>query len=115
MQTYDLVKAALKEKNPALYKELTASKKLNEFVRERADEIRSELPWVVVPADNDRIGGWNLIQQMLRFNSLKIFSDKSSCPAALGCRGSPFNCGSEMTSAIASSTSGTCCSSATLR
>ena len=41
MQTYDLVKAALKEKNPALYKELTASKKLNEFVRERADEIRS--------------------------------------------------------------------------
>ena len=41
MQIYDLVKAALKEKNPALYKELAASGKLNEFVRERADEIRS--------------------------------------------------------------------------
>ena len=41
MQTYDLVKAALKDKNPALYKELAASGELNQFVMERAGEIRS--------------------------------------------------------------------------
>ena len=41
MQTYDLVKAALKDKNPALHKSLTASGELHPFVMERADEIRS--------------------------------------------------------------------------
>ncbi|MBP5996717.1 MAG: TnpV protein [Azonexus sp.] len=43
MQTYDLVKAALKDKNPALYKSLAASGELNQFVMERADEIDSEI------------------------------------------------------------------------
>ena len=43
MQTYDLVKAALKDKNPALYKSLAASGELNQFVTERADEIQDEI------------------------------------------------------------------------
>lgn len=42
MQTYSLVKEALKEKNPALFKELSASGELHQFVTERADEIDSE-------------------------------------------------------------------------
>ena len=42
METYGLVKAALKEKNPALFKELSASGELHQFVTERADEIDSE-------------------------------------------------------------------------
>lgn len=42
-------------------------------VRTIADEIRQELPWPVVPADNDRIGGWSLIQQMFKFGTLRIF------------------------------------------
>ena len=41
MQTYDLVKLALKEKNPALYKSLAATGELHPFVMERADEIDS--------------------------------------------------------------------------
>ena len=43
MQTYSLVKAALKEKNPALFKELSASGELHQFVTERADEIQDEI------------------------------------------------------------------------
>lgn len=43
MQTYDLVKAALKDKSPALYKSLAASGELTPFVTERADEINSEI------------------------------------------------------------------------
>ena len=43
METYDLVKAALKEKNPALFKELASSGELHQFVTERADEIQDEI------------------------------------------------------------------------
>ena len=43
MQTYDLVKAALKEKNPALFKELAASGELHRFVLERSEAIKSEI------------------------------------------------------------------------
>jgi hypothetical protein len=43
METYGLVKAALKEKNPALFKELSDSGELHQFVTERADEINSEI------------------------------------------------------------------------
>ena len=44
-------------------------------VRTIADEIRQELPWPVVPADNDRIGGWSLIQQMFKLKTLRIFDN----------------------------------------
>lgn len=37
--TENLVLTALKEKNPSLHKELQASGKLSEFVRDRADQI----------------------------------------------------------------------------
>lgn len=43
MQTTDLVKAALKDKNPALFKELSATGQLSQFVREKSDEIRSAI------------------------------------------------------------------------
>jgi hypothetical protein len=43
MQTYDLVKTALKDKNPALFKSLMASGELHPFVTERADEINSAI------------------------------------------------------------------------
>jgi hypothetical protein len=43
MQTYDLVKSALKDKNPALFKSLMASGELHPFVTERADEIQDEI------------------------------------------------------------------------
>ena len=43
MQTYDLVKTALKDKNPALYKSLTESGELNQFVMERVGEIQDEI------------------------------------------------------------------------
>lgn len=49
-----------------------------------ADEIRSELPWPVVPADNDRIGGWSLMQTMLRFGTLKIFDNCARLTKWLG-------------------------------
>ena len=37
------MKAALKDKNPALFKELSASGELHQFVTERADEIQDEI------------------------------------------------------------------------
>lgn len=39
-----------------------------------AMEISSVVPWPVVQADNDRIGGWNLMRQMFAFGQLKISS-----------------------------------------
>ncbi len=41
MNTQSLVKAALKEKNPALFSSLQHSGKLNEFLDERTDEIKT--------------------------------------------------------------------------
>ena len=52
MQTYDLVKAALKDKNPALYKSLAASGELNQFVTERADETDSEIVTLTMELSN---------------------------------------------------------------
>lgn len=37
-----------------------------------ADEISSVVPWQVTQADNDRIGGWNLMRQMFAYGQLKI-------------------------------------------
>ena len=52
MQTYSLVKAALKEKNPALFKELSASGELHQFVMERADEIDSAIVTLTMELSN---------------------------------------------------------------
>lgn len=38
-------------------------------------EMRENLPWVVRRADNDRIGGWSLMQSMMKFGTLKISSE----------------------------------------
>lgn len=38
-------------------------------------EIREALPWPVRKADNDRIGGWNLMQSMFKSGTLKVFDD----------------------------------------
>lgn len=38
-------------------------------------EIRENLPWALRKADNDRIGGWNLMQSLFKAGSLKIFSE----------------------------------------
>ena len=52
METYDLVKAALKEKNPALFKELASSGELHQFVTERADEIQDEIATLTMELSN---------------------------------------------------------------
>ena len=38
-------------------------------------EIRGNLPWPVRHADNDRIGGWVLLNQMFQRGTLKLFSE----------------------------------------
>jgi hypothetical protein len=38
-------------------------------------EIRESLPWPVRKADNDRIGGWSLLQSMFKSGTLKVFDD----------------------------------------
>ena len=38
-------------------------------------EYREALPWPVRRADNDRIGGWSLMQSMFKSGTLKVFSD----------------------------------------
>lgn len=52
MQTTDLVKSALKEKNPALYKELAATGELIPFVQERADEIQDAIVSLTMKLSN---------------------------------------------------------------
>ena len=38
-------------------------------------EFRENLPWTVRKADNDRIGGWVLLNQMFQRGTLKLFSE----------------------------------------
>ena len=38
-------------------------------------EMRENLPWTLRKADNDRLGGWSLMQSMFKFGTLKVFSD----------------------------------------
>lgn len=38
-------------------------------------EYRESLPWPVRKADNDRIGGWSLMQSMFKSGTLKVFDD----------------------------------------
>ena len=46
------VRLALKDKNPALFKELSASGELNQFVMERADEINSAIVTLTMELSN---------------------------------------------------------------
>ena len=39
--------------------------------------MESVIPWQIVSADNDRIGGWNLMRQMFAYDQLKIMN---TCP-----------------------------------
>ena len=39
-----------------------------------ASEMAAIIPWSIVQADNDRIGGWNLMRQMFAYEQLKIFN-----------------------------------------
>lgn len=39
-----------------------------------ASEMASIIPWSIVQADNDRIGGWNLMRQMFAYEQLKVFN-----------------------------------------
>lgn len=45
-----------------------------------ASEMAAILPWQIVQADNDRIGGWNLMRQMFAYGQLKIFN---VCPSLI--------------------------------
>lgn len=38
-----------------------------------ASEMGSVLPWTMVQADDDRVGGWNLMRQMFAYDQLRIF------------------------------------------
>jgi hypothetical protein len=42
-----------------------------------ASEMATVIPWPIVQADNDRIGGWNLMRQMFAYDQLRIFN---TCP-----------------------------------
>jgi hypothetical protein len=57
MQTTELVKAALKDKNPALHKQLTAKGELNKFATDLAEQINSQ---AVTLTQADRVReGWD--------------------------------------------------------
>jgi len=72
MQTVELVKAALRDKNPALHKELSAKGELNRFAADLAEQI-SEQVTTLTQADRIR-GGWDKLGPMECAAKMKMAS-----------------------------------------
>ena len=68
MNTENLVREALKEKNPALFKELSATGQLSQFVTETADEIRQQITDGAMAMMFKQ--GWNSLPPMERVQKM---------------------------------------------
>ena len=68
MNTHNLVREALKEKNLALFKELSATGQLSQFVTETADEIRQQITGGAMAMMFKQ--GWNSLPPMERVQKM---------------------------------------------
>lgn len=69
MQTYNLVKEAIKHKAPALHKQLEAKGELNKYARDLAEQIQQEIVDLTM-ADHKR-NRWDKLEPMERAAKMK--------------------------------------------
>lgn len=69
MNTLNLVKTALKEKNPALYRDLQSRGELAKFLTETADEIANRI--VSMVQEMRRANKWDSLDPMTLARNLK--------------------------------------------
>jgi hypothetical protein len=62
MQTHNLVKAAIKDKAPALYRQLSARGELNQYAVDLADEINAQV--VTLTQEQRTREGWDKLGPM---------------------------------------------------